>query len=75
MISDFAYYYIQYKTGKIINLVKSDSPIDTTMTDGIITMGVTANEYNLFKAVDRDIEFARQIVDDWEQLLNYTSKE
>ncbi len=70
MITDFAYYYIQYKDGKIINLVKSDSPIDTTTVDGTKTLGVTVNEYNLFKAVNKDIEFAEQIIDDWETLLN-----
>jgi hypothetical protein len=75
MITDFAYYYIQYKDGKIINLVKSDSPIDTSPVDGVKTLGVTANEYNLFKAVNKDIEFARQIVDDWEELLTGDTEE
>jgi hypothetical protein len=70
MAIDFNYYFIQYKDGKITNLIKketSDAPIPT---DGSRTMRATANEYNLFKAVDKDIEYAKQIIEDWENLLN-----
>jgi hypothetical protein len=78
MTIDFNYYFIQYKDGKITNLIKqstSEDPISTNgvLTDGSKTMRATSNEYNLFKAVDKDIEYAKQIIEDWEKLLNNVS--
>jgi hypothetical protein len=70
MLTDFAYYYIQYKDGKITNLIKSNTRIEPVATDGSKTISATSNEYNLFKAVDKDIDFARQIIDDWDKTLS-----
>jgi hypothetical protein len=70
MAIDFNYYFIQYKDGKITNLIKQNTSADPISTDGSKTIHATANEYNLFKAVDKDIEYAKQIIEDWESLLN-----
>jgi len=70
MAIDFNYYFIQYKDGKITNLIKQNTSTDPISTDGSKTIHATANEYNLFKAVDKDIKYAKQIIEDWESFLN-----
>jgi hypothetical protein len=70
MAIDFNYYFIQYKDGKITNLIKQSTSTVPISTDGSKTIHATANEYNLFKAVDKDVEYAKQIIEDWESLLN-----
>ena len=70
MTIDFNYYFIQYKDGKITNLIKQSTSTVPISTDGSKTIHATANEYNLFKAVDKDVEYAKQIIEDWESLLN-----
>jgi hypothetical protein len=70
MTTYFSYYYIQHKDGKITDLIKSDSRTEPVATNGAKTVHATANEYNLFKAVDKDVQYAKQIIEDWEALLN-----
>jgi len=68
--TDFSYYYIQHKDGKITDIIKSNSRIEPMAPNGGKTVSATANEYNLFKAVDKDVQYAKQIIEDWETLLN-----
>lgn len=70
MANDFNYYFIQYKNGKITNLIKQNTSTIPVSIDGSKTIHATANEYNLLRAVDKDIEYAKQIIENWESFLN-----
>jgi hypothetical protein len=67
---DFAYYFIQYKDGKIIDFIKKmDSPEPIT-EDNSKFFRATKNEWDLLKAVNGDIGWAENIVADYKELLN-----
>jgi hypothetical protein len=94
-MSDFAYYYIEHKNGKILNFYKTDSSTLPKVEVGSKILRATANEFKLLKyvkgdiflgrqilegtvagsteflkAVDGDVEWAGQILDDYEEMLN-----
>jgi hypothetical protein len=69
---DFSYYFIEYKDGKILNVIrKNDSlfPDTHTETDSKFEP-VTKNEYDLLKSVNGDIDWAKEIVEGIISLLN-----
>jgi hypothetical protein len=98
-MSDFAYYYIEHKDGKILNFYKTDTPTLPKVEAGSKIIRATSNEFKLLKyvkgdinlgrqilegivagsteflkAVDGDVEWAGQILDDYEEMLTIDSE-
>jgi hypothetical protein len=69
---DFGYYFIEYKDGKILKVIKKDNslPPDVhTETDSKFEP-ITKNEYDLLKVIDGNIDWARETIEGIIGLLN-----
>lgn len=62
-MSDFAYYYIEHKDGKILNFYKTDTSIFPKVEVGSKIIRATSNEFKLLKYVKGDISLGRQILE------------
>ena len=61
-MSDFAYYYIEISGGKIVKFYKNMNRDEPEVPDSSKIIRSTANEYNLLKYLNGDIELGNKIL-------------